>query len=240
MSLFLLFAILLSVAHLPTLVLASKPLGNPYNILGVSKHASLQEIRRAYKNLAKEWHPDKTDHPAAENMFVEITKAYEILSDPERRRKFNDHGITEDSIPRQKWDSSHFNVLDPLEELFAGNFKFHYQSRDVTLFHKMSITYRAFENMIVPKSFYTPYIILFYSDWCFACLQVEPTWRRLINELEPLGLGLATAHAEKESALARRLGIHSLPCLVFTMDGRTSVYKESLFSVQKIVGMRIM
>lgn len=96
---------------------------------------------------------------------------------------------------------------------------------------------RSFENVIVPKTLRTPYLILFYSDWCFACLQVEPIWRRLIDELEPLGLGLATAHAEKESALARKLGIHSLPCLVVTIDGRTSVYKESLFSIQKIVGM---
>ena len=69
------------------------------------------------------------------------------------------------------------------------------------------------------------------------CLQAEPTWRRLIDELEPLGLGLATAHAKKESTLARRLGIHSLPCLVVIVDGRTSVYKESVFGIQKVVGM---
>ena len=69
------------------------------------------------------------------------------------------------------------------------------------------------------------------------CLQAEPTWRRLIDELEPLGLGLATAHAKKESTLARRLGIHSLPCLVVIIDGRTSVYKESVFGIQKVVGM---
>ncbi|KAI4484446.1 hypothetical protein M0802_013044, partial [Mischocyttarus mexicanus] len=93
----------------------------------------------------------------------------------------------------------------------------------------------SFENVIVPKTYRTPYLILFYSDWCFACLQVEPMWRRLIDELEPLGVGLATAHAEKESSLARRLGMHTLPCLIITMDGRTSVYKESLFSVQKVV-----
>ncbi|XP_071876722.1 dnaJ homolog subfamily C member 16 l(3)80Fg [Bombus fervidus] len=222
--------------HLLSTVSASESLGNPYKILGVHKRATLQEIRKAYKNLVKEWHPDKTNHPGAENKFVEITKAYEILTDPERRRKFDNHGITEESISRQRRDNSHFNnVFDPLEELFVRNFKFHYQNRDISLFYKMSITYRSFENVIVPKTLRTPYLILFYSDWCFACLQVEPTWRRLIDELEPLGLGLATAHAEKESALARKLGIHSLPCLVVTIDGRTSVYKESLFSIQKIV-----
>jgi len=95
----------------------------------------------------------------------------------------------------------------------------------------------SFENVIVPKTYRMPYLILFYSDWCFMCLQVEPTWRRLIDELEPLGLGFATAHAKKESTLARRLGIHSLPCLIVIVDGRTSVYKESLFSIQKVVGM---
>ncbi|XP_076249530.1 dnaJ homolog subfamily C member 16 l(3)80Fg [Calliopsis andreniformis] len=228
-------AIFIVTTYLLTSVDGIESLGNPYKILGVHKRATLQEIRKAYKNLVKEWHPDKTDHPGAENKFVEITKAYEILTDPERRKKFDNHGITEESIPRQRRDNSHFNVFDPLEELFGGNFKFHYQNRDISLFYKMSITYRSFENVIIPKTYRTPYVILFYSDWCFACLQVEPTWRRLIDELEPLGLGLATAHAEKESALARKLGIHSLPCLVITIDGRTSVYKESLFSVQKIV-----
>ncbi|XP_012282592.1 dnaJ homolog subfamily C member 16 [Orussus abietinus] len=213
---------------------AGEPLGNPYEVLGVSRHATLQEIRKAYKNLVKEWHPDKTDHPAAENKFVEITRAYELLTDPERRRKFDNHGITEEGMPRQRKDSAYFNTPDPLEDLF-GNFKFHYQSRDNTFFHKMSITYRAFENVIVPKSYRTPHLILLYSDWCFACIQVEPIWRRLMEELEPLGVGLVTVHAEREPALARRLGMHSPPCLAVTLDGRTNIYRESLFSVQKVV-----
>lgn len=51
-----------------------------------------------------------------------------------------------------------------------------------------NISCRAFENMLVPKSYRTPYLILFYSDWCFACLQVEPVWRRIMEELEPIGV----------------------------------------------------
>ncbi|XP_024875532.1 dnaJ homolog subfamily C member 16 [Temnothorax curvispinosus] len=231
---FLLLSLVAVLQSTPSAI-ASESLGDPYKILGVSRHATVQDIRKAYKHLVKEWHPDKTDHPMAEDKFVEITKAYELLTDPERRRKFDYHGITEESISRQRRDDSHFNVLDPWEELFTGNFKFQYQKRDITLFHKMSITYRSFENVIVPKTYRMPYLILFYSDWCFMCLQAESTWRRLIDELEPLGLGLVTAHANKEPTLARRLGIHSVPCLVVTVDGRTSVFKESLFSIQKVV-----
>ncbi|EFN79950.1 dnaJ homolog subfamily C member 16 [Harpegnathos saltator] len=233
---FLLLLCLLLISQLTPSVVAVDSLGNPYKILGVSRHATLQDIRKAYKHLVKEWHPDKTDHPMAEDKFVEITKAYELLTDPERRRKFDNFGITsEDGVSRQRRDSKQYNVRDPLEELFSGNFQFHYQKRDITLFHKMSITYRSYENMIVPKTYRMPYLILFYSDWCFACQQVEPTWRRLIDELEPLGFGLATVDIKKETSLARRLGIHSLPCLVVIIEGHANVYKESLFSIQKVI-----
>ena len=53
----------------------------PYRILGVDRQASTQEIRKAYKNKAKEWHPDKNDSPNAQDKFVEVNAAYELLSD---------------------------------------------------------------------------------------------------------------------------------------------------------------
>lgn len=67
---------------------------------------------------------------------------YQLLTDPERRRKFDNLGITEEGN-RQRPDNSHFHMPDPLEDLFTGNFKFHYQNRDISFFHKMSITYRS-------------------------------------------------------------------------------------------------
>ncbi|XP_057336763.1 dnaJ homolog subfamily C member 16 [Microplitis mediator] len=229
------FTVIFIVVNILSVADASEPLRNPYEVLGVTRHATIQDIRKAYKNLVKEWHPDKTDHPGAENKFVEITKAYELLSDPERRRKFDNHGITEEHISRPK-QSNYFHKTDPLDELFSGgNFKFHYQTRDLSFFHKMSISYRTYENNVVPKSYRTPYFILFYYDWCFTCFQIEPTWRRLIDELEPIGVKLVTAHAEREPSFARRVSVHSVPCLAITLDGRTSIYKDSLFSEKRIV-----
>ncbi len=61
----------------------------PYSVLGVHRRATAQEIRKAYKSLAKQWHPDKNQDPQAEDKFIEITKAYELLSDPERRRNYD-------------------------------------------------------------------------------------------------------------------------------------------------------
>ncbi|XP_014254175.1 dnaJ homolog subfamily C member 16 isoform X1 [Cimex lectularius] len=215
------------------LCLVIKSLDDPYKVLGIHRSSSVPEIRKAYKQLAKEWHPDKNDDPAAADKFVEITQAYELLSDPERRRLFDTFGRVEESRPRPE---PQYRQYDPFDDIFAGSgFRFRFSDRDITLFHKLSITSRAYENILVPKSYRTPHLLLFYSDWCFPCLQVEPVWKRIMEELEPIGVGIATVHAENEKGLARKVGVPSLPCLILLSDGRSSVYKESLFSIQKVV-----
>ena len=42
-----------------------------------------------------------------------------------------------------------------------------------------------------------PYLILFYSDWCYTCLRIEPIWSKLTAELDPVGFGIATVHTGK-------------------------------------------
>jgi molecular chaperone DnaJ len=62
-----------------------------YKVLGVSKGASQEEIRRSYRKLARKHHPDANrDDPKAEDRFKEIQHAYEILSDPEKRREYDE------------------------------------------------------------------------------------------------------------------------------------------------------
>jgi DnaJ-class molecular chaperone len=65
-----------------------------YDILGVSKGASADEIKKAYRKQALEWHPDrhKDDKEAAEKRFKEINEAYQVLSDPKKKAMFDQYG----------------------------------------------------------------------------------------------------------------------------------------------------
>lgn len=76
-------------------------MANPYTLLGVSKSASQDEIKQAYRKLARKMHPDlNPGDKKAEDKFKEITSAYEILSDSEKRKRFDAGEIDENGKER--------------------------------------------------------------------------------------------------------------------------------------------
>lgn len=92
-----------------------------YKILGLSHSASTHEVKKAYRRLAKELHPDKNkDDPNASQKFQDLGAAYEVLSDPEKREMYDKCG--EECL---KKDGMMNNNMDPFASFF-GDFSFHF------------------------------------------------------------------------------------------------------------------
>jgi curved DNA-binding protein len=79
-----------------------------YTIMGVSRDATQDEIKRSYRKLARKYHPDVSDDPQAEDRFKEVGEAYEVLKDPEKRAAYDQLGAQwqagQDFRPPPDWD----------------------------------------------------------------------------------------------------------------------------------------
>ena len=99
-----------------------------YDILGVERSAEAEEIQKAYRKLARKYHPDVSKDPAGEEKFKEVAEAYETLKDPEKRAAYDRlgrHRPGQDFQPPPDWGSqfgdSRFSADDiDLADLFAG------------------------------------------------------------------------------------------------------------------------
>ena len=86
-----------------------------YDLLGVSRSADEQEIKKAFRRLARELHPDVSDHPEAETRFREVSEAYEALSNPETRELYDRFGHA--GLRSGGFQPTHFD-LGSLGDLF--------------------------------------------------------------------------------------------------------------------------
>ncbi len=95
-----------------------------YEVLGVSKGASSDEIKSAFRKLAKKYHPDVSKEPKAAEKFKEAQEAYAVLSDSEKRKQYDQfgHNAFSGSGGFQGFDFSEFDFSDIFGDLFGGGF----------------------------------------------------------------------------------------------------------------------
>jgi molecular chaperone DnaJ len=90
-------------------------MSDPYEILGVPRDASAEEIKRVYRRLARQHHPDASSDPGAEDRFKDITRAYEVLSDPEKRQRY-------DMFGDERGGAGGFGGFGDISDLFSSFF----------------------------------------------------------------------------------------------------------------------
>lgn len=102
---------------------------DPYTILGVAKDAEPEDIKKAYRSLARKYHPDHNPNDStAEEKFKDVKKAYDILSEPSKRQQYDSYGFTGDEGPGAGGfggfggEGFGFNFGDIFETMFGGGF----------------------------------------------------------------------------------------------------------------------
>ena len=96
-----------------------------YDTLGVDKGASKEEVKRAYRRLAKKYHPDlnKGDPKEAEEKFKEVSEAYEVLSDPQKRVNYDKFGHAGVDFGPGGFEWSNFTRYGDVEDIFGDVFR---------------------------------------------------------------------------------------------------------------------
>ncbi|XP_072101309.1 dnaJ homolog subfamily C member 16 isoform X1 [Mobula birostris] len=203
---------------------------DPYKLLGVGRTATQAEIKKAYKQLAREWHPDKNKDPKAEDQFIQISKAYEILSNDEKRLNFDKYGDIDGQPGNHQQPQHHFRSFHKYDSFFFDEsvFNFQFNSAHDSFDDKYLLHFSQYMNEVVPDSYKKPYLIKVTSDWCFSCIHIEPIWKEVVQELEPLGVGIGVIDSGYERQLLNQIGVYQHPTIVGVINGRVSFFKNAV------------
>ncbi|KAI6179545.1 DnaJ-like protein subfamily C member 10 [Aphelenchoides besseyi] len=141
-----------------------------YELLGVSRDADDRTIRRAFKKLAIQKHPDRdSNNPNAHADFIRINKAYEVLKDAELRRRY-DHG--EDLSDDSKHSGQNYQSWSFYNE------KFGIYDEDMEI---VTLTPSEFQSQVVDSNDF--WFVNFYSTFCSHCHVLAPVWREFARKM---------------------------------------------------------
>lgn len=193
---------------------------DPYKILGVSRSASHADIKKAYKKMARNWHPDKNSDPEAQEKFIKINEAHEILSDEEKKKNFDMHGTTGEPSNGRRHERPFYDPHSGFSFFFSGMpFQNTWSKPD-------QINNRAYYKTVLPESYEKPYLLEIISDWCFACAQIEEAWEQASRSMKKVGVGIGIINVNRSPRLVDALGAGRVPTIVGVINGRVMFYND--------------
>ncbi|XP_014614550.1 PREDICTED: dnaJ homolog subfamily C member 10-like [Polistes canadensis] len=179
-----------------------------YDLLGVSKSADQREIRKAFKTIAVTHHPDKNkDDPKAHEKFIKLTTAYEVLKDPELRKKYDLYGEEGFENINKKPNYHSWNY-------YKYNFGIYDDDPQVVTLNRNDY----FENVFNSEKMW---LVNFYSPMCHFCHHLAPIWRKLAEEFEGV-IKVGAVNCEDDFQLCQQIGITGYPALLYIAKNSTS------------------
>ena len=174
-----------------------------YRDLGVSRRASASEIKAAYRDAAKKYHPDKNKDVDAHIRFQKIAAAYETLSDPEKRRLYDLHGS--DYAQVQQQHEQRQQQQRQQEEFFNAFGSGHRRSRHnqgPPIFSStLWLTSESYRDLVEDSN--ENWLLQFYHDGSEQCKEFAPRWEALAGKLPPM-VRLARVNIDQNFGLVQR------------------------------------
>ena len=231
-----------------------------YTILGVKKNAQEGDIKKAYRKLAVKWHPDKNPENAeeAQAKFIEITNAYETLSDPEKRKIYDTQG--EEGLKRQQQQGEGGQYHDPFD-IFAqffgqggfpgggfpgGGFQFNFgeqrrqQRQQVESLYEddpfvYDIDTKEFDALVSSRE--DPLVVTFYSPNCGHCHEMKAEYSKLAKSLEDVAKVVAINCADNKQLCARE-NLRHYPTIRYISEDKNKRASEFIKSqrTSKVLG----
>jgi hypothetical protein len=188
-----------------------QPGEDPYSILSISRDASSREIRAAYRQLTFKHHPDRNPHPDSNKVWSRINDAYEVLSNPDRKARYDRTGLFSDPPPHPSQPNVRYEPSTPSPP---------------SEFHTPLITEQLFSHFLADDS---EWLILIYQHFdCPTCKSQLDIWESAAKFLKDY-VNVGRMDATQSPNLCDTLGITKVPQLIGArlLDGK---YKVSMLS----------
>lgn len=169
-----------------------------YEILGINRSADQDEIRKAFKKLAVIYHPDKnSDDTNAQDKFIRLTTAYEVLKNDDLRKKYDLYG--EDGLDDSHKKQTHQSWSN-------------YQNLYVYDEHVISLERNEYFESVVNSG--SIWFVNFYSPRCSHCHDLVPDWKALAKSLNGI-VKIAAVNCEYDKQFCHQVGIRAYPTLLY-------------------------
>nr|CUU99033.1 unnamed protein product [Hymenolepis microstoma]CUU99034.1 unnamed protein product [Hymenolepis microstoma] len=207
--------------------------GDLYERLHVSRSATIKEIKSAYRREATKWHPDKNRGANAEKIFIEITKAYEVLSNPQKRAKYDAYGVYDLGDEDKYSENRPPTPQDIFAHFFGAQFfPFGQFQMDENV---QIVNFHKYREIFLPTSRSTPLLLLGISHFCLLCQQIQPIWSKLANRYSDLGINFGIANVQDDQALREELNVLHSPSILAVVDRKPIHLMSSEFTENAVI-----